>query len=68
MDARSGYRAAPGTAPGAAVATMSHHLRWTDVEGRPGEWHSAWTAVFQRRADGWQIIYSHESTPPSPIH
>ena len=55
-------------APDAAVATMSHHLRWTDADGTPGEWHSAWTAVFQRRASGWQIIYSHESTPASPPH
>jgi uncharacterized protein (TIGR02246 family) len=46
----------------AAVATMNHHLRWTDTLGTSGQWNSAWTAVF-RQVDGrWKITYSHEST------
>ena len=48
--------------PTAAVATMMHHLRWTDTAGVPSEFNSAWTAVF-REVDGqWKIAYSHEST------
>jgi hypothetical protein len=50
----------------AAVATMNHHLRWLDATGALGEWHSAWTAVFQRHGGAWRIIYAHESTEPSP--
>ena len=50
----------------AAVATMNHHLRWIDATGALGEWHSAWTAVFQRHGDALRIIYAHESTDPSP--
>jgi len=50
--------------PNAAVATMMHHVKWTDSAGTPGEWNSAWTAVF-RQVDGrWKIAYSHESTEP----
>jgi ketosteroid isomerase-like protein len=49
--------------PGATVATMNHHLTWTDSTGTSGQWNSAWTAVF-RLVDGrWKIAYSHESTP-----
>jgi len=50
-------------APGAAVATMNHHLTWTDTTGMSGEWHSAWTALFRRTDGRWKIVYSHESTP-----
>jgi ketosteroid isomerase-like protein len=46
----------------AAVATMRHHLRWIDSAGAPGEWNSAWTAVFQQVDGRWKIAYSHEST------
>jgi len=49
--------------PGTAVATMNHHLRWTDTTGTSGEWNSAWTAVFRRTDGRWKIVYSHESTP-----
>jgi ketosteroid isomerase-like protein len=48
----------------AAVATMNHHLSWTDTTGLAGEWHSAWTAVFRRLDGRWRIVYSHESVPP----
>jgi len=51
--------------PAAAVATMNHHLRWTDTTGLAGEWNSAWTAVFRRIHGRWKIVYSHESTPPA---
>jgi len=52
--------------PSAAVATMMHHLKWTDTAGTSGEFNSAWTAVF-RQVDGrWKIAYSHESTSDSP--
>jgi hypothetical protein len=50
--------------PAAAVATMNHHLRWTDTVGAKGEWHSAWTAVFRRIEGQWRIVYSHESVLP----
>ena len=50
--------------PGTTVATMNHHLRWTDSSGTSGEWNSAWTAVFRRIGGRWKIAYSHESTPP----
>ena len=46
----------------AAVATMMHHLRWTDSAGTAGEWNSAWTAVFRQESGRWKIAYSHEST------
>ena len=46
-----------------AVATMNHHLTWTDTAGTPGEWNSAWTAVFRLIDGRWKIAYSHESTP-----
>ena len=49
-----------------AVATMNHHLKWTDTAGTPGEWNSAWTAVFRLIDGRWKIAYSHESTPQSP--
>lgn len=49
----------------AAVATMNHHLKWTDTTGMAGEWHSAWTAVFQRIKGRWRIVHSHESVPPA---
>ena len=52
-------------APDAVVATMNHHLRWTDTTGAYGEWHSAWTAVFRRVEGGWKISYSHESVTPA---
>lgn len=45
-----------------AVATMNHHLKWTDTTGRVGRWNSAWTAVFRRIEGRWRIVYSHEST------
>jgi ketosteroid isomerase-like protein len=48
--------------PETAVATMNHHLRWTDSTGTSGEWNSAWTAFFQLTEGGWKIAYSHEST------
>ena len=48
--------------PDAAVATMNHHLTWTDTTGTPGEWNSAWTAVFRLIDGRWKIAYSHEST------
>jgi hypothetical protein len=48
--------------PSAAVATMRHHLRWTDSAGVPGEFNSAWTAVFREVNGQWKIAYSHEST------
>jgi SnoaL-like protein len=47
--------------PSAAVATMLHHLRWTDTAGVPGEFNSAWTAVFRQVNGRWKIAYSHES-------
>jgi hypothetical protein len=47
--------------PTAAVATMNHHLSWTDTAGVAGEWRSAWTAVFQQIEGRWRIVYSHES-------
>ncbi len=47
--------------PTAAVATMNHHLSWTDTAGIAGEWHSAWTAVFEQVDGRWRIVYSHES-------
>lgn len=50
--------------PDAVVATINHHLRWTDAIGCSGEWHSAWTAVFRHNDDQWRIVYSHKSTPP----
>jgi len=50
-------------APDAAIATMNHHLRWTDTAGSDGEWHSAWTALFRRIDGNWKIAYSHESIP-----
>jgi len=48
--------------PGTAVATMNHHLTWTDTTGTSGEWNSAWTAVFRLTDGRWKIAYSHEST------
>lgn len=48
--------------PNAAVATMLHHLQWTDSAGTPGEWNSAWTAVFRQEKGDWKIVYAHEST------
>jgi ketosteroid isomerase-like protein len=48
--------------PAAAVATMMHHLRWTDSSGAPGEWNSAWTAVFRQERGRWKVAYAHEST------
>ena len=48
--------------PSTAVATMNHHLTWTDSIGTSGEWNSAWTAVFRLIEGRWKIIYSHEST------
>jgi len=54
-------------APDAVVATMRHHLSWTDGMGAPGEWHSVWTAVCRKGAAGWRILYAHQSvTPPTP--
>jgi ketosteroid isomerase-like protein len=50
--------------PATTVATMNHHLRWTDSAGTSGEWNSAWTAVFRRVNGQWKIAYSHESTLP----
>ena len=50
-------------APDVVVATMNHHLTWSDTTGAPGEWHSAWTGVFRRIGGEWRIIYSHESLP-----
>jgi ketosteroid isomerase-like protein len=50
--------------PAAAVATMNHHLWWTDTLGAKGEWHSAWTAVFRRTEGQWKVVYSHESVLP----
>jgi hypothetical protein len=47
--------------PTAAVATMLHHLRWTDTAGVPGEFNSAWTAVFRQVNGEWKIAYAHES-------
>lgn len=49
--------------PGTVVATMNHHLRWTDSTGTSSEWNSAWTAVFRRIDGRWKIAYAHESTP-----
>jgi hypothetical protein len=49
--------------PASAVATMNHHLRWTDAAGLKGEWNSAWTAVFRCINGRWQVVYSHESVP-----
>jgi ketosteroid isomerase-like protein len=49
--------------PAAAVATMTHHLKWMDSSGTTGEWNSAWTAVFRRIEGRWKIVHSHESTP-----
>jgi ketosteroid isomerase-like protein len=46
----------------AAVATMMHHLRWVDSAGAPGEWNSAWTAVFREQDGRWRVAYAHEST------
>jgi hypothetical protein len=48
--------------PSAAVATMNHHLAWTDTTGTSGKWNSAWTAVFRLIDGRWKIAYSHEST------
>ena len=53
-------------APAAAVATMNHHLSWSDTTGATGQWHSAWTAVFRIIEGQWKIVHSHESVPPSP--
>jgi ketosteroid isomerase-like protein len=50
--------------PSAALATMNHHLSWTDTVGAKGEWHSAWTAVFRRNEGQWKVVYSHESVVP----
>ena len=50
--------------PVAAVATMNHHLWWTDTAGAKGEWHSAWTAVFRLIEGRWKIVYAHESVLP----
>lgn len=49
----------------AAVATMNHHLKWTDTTGTAGEWNSVWTAIFQRSGGRWRILYSHESVAPA---
>jgi ketosteroid isomerase-like protein len=49
--------------PATAVATMNHHLTWTDSTGTSGEWNSAWTAVFRLIKGRWKIAYAHESTP-----
>ncbi len=51
--------------PAAVVATMNHHLRWTDTTETVGEWNSAWTAVFRRVQGRWKIVYSHESVLPA---
>jgi hypothetical protein len=51
--------------PTSAVATMNHHLKWTDTIGLTGEWNSAWTAVFRHIGDRWQIVQSHESVAPT---
>lgn len=51
--------------PGAAVATMMHHIKWTDSAGTPGQWNSAWTAVFRPENGRWKIAYSHESSEPA---
>lgn len=51
--------------PAAVVATMNHHLKWTDTTGMAGEWNSAWTAVFRRVKGRWKIVYSHESVLPA---
>jgi ketosteroid isomerase-like protein len=48
--------------PATAVATMNHHLKWTDSSGTSGDWNSAWTAVFRLIDGRWKIAYSHEST------
>ena len=65
LDARYDQVHVQVLSPDAAVATMMHHVKWTDSAGTPGEWNSAWTAVF-RQVDGrWKIAYSHESTEPA---
>ena len=46
----------------AAVATMMHHLTWTDSSGTQTEWNSAWTAVFREEHGRWRVAYAHEST------
>ena len=46
----------------AAVATMMHHLKWTDSSGAQSEWNSAWTAVFREEHGRWRVGYAHEST------
>ena len=51
--------------PASAVATMNHHLKWTDTTGIAGEWNSAWTAVFRRIEGRWKIVHSHESVQPA---
>ena len=47
--------------PNLAIATMNHHLKWTDTVGVDGEWHSAWTALFRKIDGAWKIDFSHES-------
>jgi len=34
---------------------MMHHVKWTDSAGAPGNWHSAWAAVFRQVGGRWKI-------------
>jgi uncharacterized protein (TIGR02246 family) len=57
--------------PTAAVATATFHGTATDTTGVTQELRAAYSAVYERRAEGWKIVQTHESVsmpapPPAP--
>ena len=53
--------------PDAAVfsATFVNHV--TDGEGAQTDFEGVWTGVFERTAEGFQVVYGHESYSASPV-
>jgi uncharacterized protein (TIGR02246 family) len=48
--------------PDLAVTTLLMTSRRTGLDGALKEGRFAVSAIWQRRAEGWRVIYSHEST------
>ncbi len=49
-------------APGVVITTIFMKSRRTMRSGKVSEGEFAVSSIWQRRAEGWRVIYSHEST------
>ena len=49
-------------APGIVVTTLFMTSTRTLPDGKPGEKNFAVSSIWQKRPEGWRVIYSHEST------